>query len=155
MKVNLTNIEIANIIAYSKTETSVVQDASYKFSITFAWNLKKNLSKLMKIYDDFVQMQNEIMDVYSDDEHSEITEDNQRRVKTEYFAEYNEKMNALYNEQNEVEISIVKLDKIVPGGIEGLDNTGISIMDLDILSFMIDESETEEESKPLITTESE
>ena len=155
MKENLTNIEIANIVAYSKLETSVVQDASYKFSITFAWNLKKNLGKLLKIYEDFVQMQNEIMDVYSDDEHSEITEDNQRRVKTEYFAEYNEKMNALYNEQNEVEISIVKLDKIVPGGIEGLDNTGISIMDLDILSFMIDESETEEESKPLITTESE
>lgn len=155
MKVNLTNIEIANIVAYSKLETSVVQDASYKFSITFAWNLKKNLGKLLKIYEDFVQMQNEIMDVYSDDEHSEITEDNQRRVKTEYFAEYNEKMNALYNEQNEVEISIVKLDKIVPGGIEGLDNTGISIMDLDILSFMIDESETAEESKPLITTESE
>lgn len=155
MKVNLTNIEIANIVAYSKLETSVVQDASYKFSITFAWNLKKNLGKLLKIYEDFVQMQNEIMDVYSDDEHSEITEDNQRRVKNEYFAEYNEKMNALYNEQNEVEISMVKLDKIMPGGIEGLDNTAISIMDLDILSFMIDESETEEESKPLITTESE
>ena len=141
MKVNLTNIEIANIVAYSKLETSVVQDASYKFSITFAWNLKKNLGKLLKIYEDFVQMQNEIMDVYSDDEHSEITEDNQRRVKNEYFAEYNEKMNALYNEQNEVEISMVKLDKIMPGGIEGLDNTAISIMDLDILSFMIDESE--------------
>ena len=100
-------------------------------------------------------MQNEIMGEYSDDEHSEITEDNQRRVKNEYFAEYNEKMNALYNEQNEVEISMVKLDKIVPGGIEGLDNAGMSIMDLDILSFMIDESETEKESKPLITTESE
>lgn len=155
MKVNLTNIEIANIVAYSKLETSVVQDASYKFSITFAWNLKKNLGKLLKIYEDFVQMQNEIMDVYSDDEHSEITEDNQRRVKTEYFAEYNEKMNALYYEHNEVEISMVKLDKIVPGGIEGLDNTGISILDLDILSFMIDESVTEEESKPLITTECE
>ena len=43
MKVNLTNIEIVNIVAYSKLETSVVQDASYKFSITFAWNLKKDL----------------------------------------------------------------------------------------------------------------
>lgn len=155
MKVNLTNIEIANIIAYSKTETSVVQDASYKFSITFAWNLKKNLSKLMKIYDDFVQIQNEIMAVYSDDEHSDIMEDNQRKVKDKYLIEYNTKMNELYCAPNELEISMVKLDKIVPGGIEGLDNTGMSIMDLDILSFMIDESETEEESKPLITTESE
>lgn len=152
MKVNLTNIEIANIIAYSKTETSVVQDASYKFSITFAWNLKKNFSKLMKIYDDFVQMQNDIMAAYSDDEHSDIT-GHQRKVKDEYLVEYNNKMNELYCASNEVEIAMVKLDKLVPGGINGLDNSGMSIMDLDILSFMIDESETE--SKESITAESE
>lgn len=152
MKVNLTNIEIANIIAYSRTETSVIQDSSYKFSITFAWNLKKNLNKLMKIYDDFAQMQNEIMAAYSDDEHSDITGD-QRKVKYEYLVEYNNKMNELYCASNEVEIAIVKLDKLVPGGISGLDNSGMSIMDLDILSFMIDESETE--SKESITAESE
>lgn len=145
MKVNLSNLEIANIIAYSRLETSVVQDATCKFSITFAWNLKKNLSKLGKLYEDFTQMQNEIMAAYGDDTHSEINENNQRIVKDEYLVEYNNKLNELYNATNEVEISMVKMGKIVPGGIAGLDNTGMSIMDFDILSFMIDESDTESE----------
>lgn len=143
MKVNLKNIEIANIVAYSRLETSVVQDATYKFSITFAWSLKKNLGKLYKLYEDYVQMYNEIIEFYNDNEHSVTDECGQRHIKEEYLQEYNNKISELYSADNEVDISMVKLSKIVPGGLNGLDNSAMSVMDFDILSFMIDESEEE------------
>lgn len=144
MKVNLKNIEIENIVEYSRLETSVIQDATYKFTISFAWSLRKNLVKLYKLYEDYAQMHNEIVEFYNDDEHSVVDKDGQRKVKKEFLQEYNNKISELLFAENEVDMSIVKLSKVVPGGLDGLDHSAIAVKDLDILSFMIDESKSDE-----------
>ena len=135
MKKTLTNLEVANIIAYSNTEDSIAQNIAIKFPMSFAWKFRKNLNRLKTVNDNFAQRQQEIISFYSDDTYSYVNdkENSSRIVKDEYVEEYNKKLSDLYAQSTDLDIDQVKLSELLAAKIE------LSIPELDILSFMIDE----------------
>lgn len=141
MKISLSNFEIMNIIGYVNNEDSIVVNTAKKFSVTFVWAFRNNIKTLLALNESINQLDQEIMDYYADDEYSYTNEDGIRVVKNEYLGEFNNKRLELFNQVNDVEIQKVKLNKLVPGGIDALDDVGVSIRDMDMLSFMIDDPE--------------
>lgn len=143
MKVTLKNIEILNIMAYVNSGEAIVTNPTAKFSIAFAWAFRKGIKILGTLAENIELLHKEINDYYSDDEHSQINEDDKenRVIKEEFVKEYNDKLTELFNQENEIEIEKIKLQQIAPGGAEGLYNTGMSIVDIDMLSWIIDDTE--------------
>lgn len=139
MKISLTNIEITNIMGYVNSDNSIMKNTTMKFTMEFAWKFRKNVKKIADAYDIFTKLQEEIMQSYSDDEHSELNEDGNRMVKPEFAEEYSQKMNDLYLQETSIDIDYVKLDRLCLGGIEGMDRIELSIPELEVLSFMIDD----------------
>lgn len=138
MTVTLTNLEILNIVEYANSENAIVNTPN-KFSAKFAWNWRKNIKKLRELNNEFVSLQQDLINYYSNDEYSYVNDEDNRVLKDEYIQEYNEKLQELYMESNEIDINEIKIDNLVPGGIDALDEFGISVTELDLLSFMIAE----------------
>lgn len=147
MKISLTNIEITNIMGYVNSEDSVMKNPTMKFTMEFAWKFRKNIKKIADAYDTFTKLQEEIMQNYSDDEYSELNEDGNRMVKEKFIEEYSQKMNDLYLQETSVDIDYVKLDRLCLGGIEGMDKIALSVPELEVLSFMIDDRIEEKETE--------
>lgn len=126
----LTNSEILTITGFANAPSSFVNDPTTKLTVKFAWNWRKNLKKLQELADEINAMRQKIVDEFSDDEHS-YTNDAGRFVKAEYLEEYGSKVDELLSQENEVEISKIK--------IEDLGNIEISIPEMDAIGFMIEE----------------
>lgn len=148
MKITLTNIELTNIMGYINSEDSIAKKANMKFTMEFVWKFRKNVKKLNDAYDMFTKLQEEIMQSYATDEYSFVDENGNRLVKPECIEEYSRKMNELYLQSNELDIDMVKIEKLCMGGLEGMDKVEISIPELEVLSFMI-EDDFEEEKKEI------
>jgi hypothetical protein len=126
----LTNSEILTITGFAKASSSFVNNPAAKLTVKFAWNWRKNLKKLQELTDEINAMRQKIVDEFSDDEHSYANDDG-RFVKAEYLEEYASKVDELLSQENEVEISKIK--------IEDLGNIEISIPEMDAIGFMIEE----------------
>ena len=147
MKMTLTNIDIANILNYVNSENSIAKNTSMKFAIEFAWKFRKNIKKLTDAHEVFAKLQEEIMQSYSTDEYSTKNENGERFVKPEYMDEYSKKLNELFMQTNEIDIDIVKIEKIAIGGVDKIE---LSIPELEAISFMIDDSLYEVENVDVI-----
>lgn len=151
MKKTLTNIDIANIMAYVNSEDSISRKTTMKFTMEFVWKFRKNVKKLSDAHETFTKLQEEIMQGYATDEFSYVNEDGNRMVKEEYINEYGQKMNDLYLQTTELDVDMVKIEKLCMGGLEGMDKVELSIPELEVLSFMIDDDF--EEEKEIINNE--
>lgn len=134
----LTNAEIANIIAYTNTDDSITKNTSRKFTIEFAWLFRKNLIKIRELYEVFIQIQQDIANSFSDDEHSVIEESSgQRIVREKYEQEYLKQMNELMSQKNEVDIQTILFSHLVPDG----ESTSISLPEMEVFAFMIEDDD--------------
>lgn len=168
MRKTFMNIEVANIVAYFNQATEALKVLPLKTR----WALKKNLETLIPAAQNIDKFRNdvteELREQYFSDEKSDVVmvpetdaEGNPvldengeevlqegRRVKEEFMAEFNEKVNALNKEIQELwvesaeyEISCIDLDAFV----ESLpDDTDISFELVEMLSFMDKKTEGDE-----------
>lgn len=137
MKMTLTNIDIVNIVNYVNSENSIAKNTAMKFAMEFAWKFRKNIRKLTDAYEEFMKLQEELRNGYSTDEYSTESENGERFVKPEFIEEYSKKLNELFVQTNEIDIDMVKIEKIAIGGMDKLE---LSIPDMEAISFMIDDS---------------
>ena len=144
MKMTLTNLDIVNIVNYVNSEDSIAKNTAMKFSVEFAWKFRKNAKKLTDAYEVFTKLQEEIQNGYSTDAYSSENENGQRFVKPEFMEEYAKKINELFAQTNEIDVDMVKIEKICVGGMDKLE---LSIPDIDAISFMIDDSFEESKSE--------
>ena len=126
----LTNSDILSIVGFANDGKSFVNNREVKLTVKFAWNWRKNLRKIQELADAIAEARQEIVDEFSDDEHSYVNEEG-RFVKDEYLAEYSGKIGELYGQENEVDIAKVR--------IEDLGNFEISVPEMDVIGFMIEE----------------
>lgn len=130
----LKNIEIKNILDWYN-ESSFAKDTTIKFNMKFAYNFLKNIKALQNLNETIQLGINDLIGYYSDDKYSFVNEKGDRFVKEEYMTEYNNKMNDLMGQENEIEIVKMKIEEIMSNDSNGV----LSIKDMDMISFMIDE----------------
>ena len=138
------NFEALNIYNYVNRQENnkyPMLDLLNKLNVKVKWAFRANFKKIediVKLYNDVLKdLQNE----YSDDIHSvESTETDEngneskiRTVKDEYMKDYQDKVRELLDQENEISVKIIN--------IEDIENTDLNFTDLEILSFMINESE--------------
>lgn len=139
--ITLTNLDIENIVAYANNDEAIVNKTN-KFSAKFAWNWRKNMKKLRDLNAEFTSLRQDLIDRYSADEYSYTREeDGARIVKEDYVEEYNTRLQELYMESNDIEVNTVKIDHLLPGGSDALDSFEISVAELEVLAFMIEDEE--------------
>lgn len=120
------NIDILSIVtAYQKADGTLTLPA--KVAWTRRVNLKK-LSEAKAIIDEAMQ---DLQNKYADDEHSEATEDGQRKVKSEYMADFVKAQGDILMQDTDVDI------KKVP--IEDLGDIALTDKQMDTIAFMIEE----------------
>lgn len=138
----LTNLEVSNIYNYfnrNENNTFPMLELLNQFSVKAKWafhiNLKK-IEEIVKLYNDVLK---DLQLEYSDDEHStESTETDDkgkettiRTVKDKYIKEYQDKMQELLNQENDISVRTISIDDIA--------DVKLDFVDLEMLSFMIDE----------------
>lgn len=130
----LTNTEILTTLAKINDSADF---GTISLPIKFLWELKKNIGKLEDIKVQFDKMVDEINKVYSDEEHSILSKDeNQneiREVKKEYLDEFIKKKTELLEVDNEVRLSVFS--------IEDLGDHAFTLETLQALSVFIDDAE--------------
>lgn len=138
----LTNFEVSNIYNYvnrHENDTFPMLVLLNQFSVKVKWAFRTNLKKIeeiVKVYNDVLK---DLQAEYSDNEHSvestDVDKDGKeskiRTIKTEYVEEYQNKMRELLNQENEISIKMID--------IEDIEDVKLDFVDLEILSFMINE----------------
>lgn len=138
----LTNLEVSNIYNYfnrNENNTFPMLELLNQFSVKAKWAFRINLKKIeeiVKLYNDVLK---DLQLEYSDDEHStESTETDDkgkettiRTVKDKYIKEYQDKMQELFNQENDISVRTISIDDIA--------DVKLDFVDLEMLSFMIDE----------------
>ena len=138
----LTNLEVSNIYNYfnrNEDNTFPMLELLNQFSVKAKWAFRINLKKIeeiVKLYNDVLK---DLQLEYSDDEHSiESTETDDkgkettiRTVKDKYIKEYQDKMQELLNQENDISVRTININDIADVKLE--------FVDLERLSFMIDE----------------
>lgn len=125
-------------------------------SVKTLWSLKKNMKKIDEISNNFTEFRNSLEDKlkadYFNDEKSEpskfLNENGQEveglKVKDEYLNEYQEELNSLNNQINDLLISKeeIVLNAIdIESEIENMSSSEITMDDLDMLSVFENEEE--------------
>lgn len=147
--------ECVNVSAWYKN----VRENSTKLnglSVKTLWSLKKNMKKIDEISNNFTEFRNSLEDKlkadYFNDEKSEpskfLNENGQEveglKVKDEYLNEYQEELNSLNNQINDLLISKeeIVLNAIdIESEIENMSSSEITMDDLDMLSVFENEEE--------------
>ena len=138
----LTNLEVSNIYNYfNRNENNIfpMLELLNQFSVKAKWAFRINLKKIeeiVKLYNDVLK---DLQLEYSDDEHSiESTETDDkgkettiRTVKDKYIKEYQDKMQELLNQENDISVRTININDIA--------DVKLDFVDLEMLSFMIDE----------------
>ena len=136
--IKLSNFEISNIVEILMDSQSIINtsDPEKKLPIEVLWKIDENLEKLMNINSRIKKKRNEIEQEYINDECSYIdtleSGEQIRRIKKEYFKEFNEKIMELMQIQNEIEINPVE--------IKTLKNYLLVPKDFRSIRFMLDNS---------------
>lgn len=120
------NIDILTIVnAYQNTDGTLTLPAKV------AWTRRVNIRKLIdakSIIDEALQ---DIQKQYADDEHSEATEDGQRKVKPQYIAAYAQAQADVLTQETDVDIKTIS--------IEELGDITLTDRQMDTIAFMISE----------------
>ena len=101
-----------------------------KLPAAVAWKRRLNFDKLFKAKGIIDEALREVGQRFSDDEHSEATEDGGRKVKPEYMQEFVTAQGEILTQDTPVDIQKVSIDAI--GDVELTD------ADMDTLAFMIE-----------------
>lgn len=138
----LTNLEVSNIYNYfnrNENNTFPMLELLNQFSVKAKWAFRINLKKIEEIVKLYNEVLKDLQLEYSDDEHSiESTESDDkgkettiRTVKDKYIKEYQDKMQELLNQENNISVRTISIDDIA--------DVKLDFVDLEMLSFMIDE----------------
>ncbi len=95
-----------------------------------AWKRRLNLDKLFRAKALIDEALKEVAQRYSDDEHSEATEDGNRRIKSDFMKDFALAQGEILTQDTPVDIQKVPIDTI--GDVE------LSDSDMDTLAFMIE-----------------
>ncbi len=165
-KMELTNLEILNIVAWYKDFKASKKNEELPLRVQY--DLERNIAKMIEPAQSFETFRNDrIKDIQNEfitDEKSYIAKEIQRdengnpvigedgkaieeeirKVKDEYFADYQDKiikMNAelekIAVEKEEISVKTFDLDEM----IDKLENTSLKLDDLNMLAFMDNEGE--------------
>lgn len=122
------NLDILAIVsAYTDKKSDI------KLPAAVAWKRRLNLDKLFKAKAIIDEALKDVGQRFSDDEHSEATEDGNRKVKPEYMQEFVTAQGEILTQDTPVDIQKVSIDAI--GNVE------LSDSDMDTLAFMIEGGE--------------
>ena len=120
------NIDILSIVtAYQKADGTLTLPAKV------AWTRRVNLKKLSEAKSIIDEAMQDLQRKYADDEHSEATEDGQRKVKSEYMAEFIKTQGDILMQDTDVDIKKVS--------IEDLGDIALTDKQMDTIAFMIEE----------------
>lgn len=123
------NLEIVGIVnAYTAQKE---KSEGVKLPAAVAWKRRVNIDKLFKAKALIDEAVKEIHQKYSDDDHSEATEEGGRKVKAEYMTEFFREQGDILAQETPVEISKVK--------IEDLGDVSLTDADMDTIAFMIED----------------
>lgn len=138
---NFTTQEILNI---AMQLNQLEEEKINSLPIKFGWILEKNIEKLNAVLKPFFEFRdkkiNQIKEKYSSQEYSIKKEDNQHEIKEEFKNQYEEEiqklsqeLNEIAQQTNEVDITQVDLDKFV----ENLpDDSSLTLKDVLSFKFM-------------------
>lgn len=142
----LTNLEILNIYNYVNRSEDLNGEKTYpmlkllnQFSTKVKWAFHVNLKKIEDVVTIYNNVVKDVQQEYSDDEHSiesTDTDNNKTKIRTikeKYLKEYQEKIQELLLQENEISIKLISIDD--------LSDANLDFADLEILSFMINENE--------------
>ena len=122
------NLEIVSIVnSYMDHKSDV------KLPAAVAWKRRVNLDKLIRAKGLIDDAMKELGERYSDDEHSDESENGTRKVKPEFLAEYLKEQADILSQDTDVDIRKAKVEDL--GDIE------ISDADMDTLAFMIEDGD--------------
>lgn len=138
----LLTIEALNLLGWAQQENGFI--TTVKLPMKLMWNLQDDLKALIEIKEKFNEFNKKIEEKYGDDEHSfdaeEIDENGQtqkmRRVKDEYLQEFNKERNEIFTQENKIKVKVFDIEDF--GDIE------VSVQDMGMLSFFIDDEEEKE-----------
>lgn len=145
-------LEVLNICTWYKQARENEKKPLNDLPLKAQWNLKKNIAALTPIAENFFSLQQEseeqLRSAYISDEKSYVDTDENgqeiRKVKDEYLDDFqkevndlNNKLNDILNEENEFDLAIIDVDKIIDE--IGDKETELSVDDLEILSLMAEE----------------
>lgn len=140
--ITLYNYEVNNIVEALRNPQSIMytNDPEKKLPISVLWKMDENFEKLQNIAIRIQKKREEIEMDYADDEHSYIDDSEQgmgnRKVKEEYFEEFNKRLSELMSIQNAVDIDCID--------IETLKDYSLVPRDYRTIRFMLDKDEKEE-----------
>ncbi len=152
MKKALTTLEVLNIGAWYKQARESEKKPLNSLPLKVQWILKKNMTVLNPIIENFTNLQKEAEDElrnnYISDEKSFADKDADgndiRKIKDEYMSEFqdevadmNSKLNDILMEVTEIEFSPIDVDKILDE--IGDKETPLTVEDLEILELMKEE----------------
>lgn len=140
----ITNAEVLNIIGYADTDTAIINKKDTKLTMEFVWKFRKNIKRLRSLKEEYDSMIKDLAESYSNDEKSHVVEDGSRILNQEYTDEYNQKVYDLLIQENEVNVDMIDFDRVIIGGISAMNEIGISLPELNVIMFMIDDDEQEE-----------
>ena len=127
------NIEIISIVNSYRLLHQVSE--GIKLPVKVAWTRRVNMDKLFHAKGIIDEALKEIRDKYFDDVHSEEheTEDGKkdRRIKKEYEQDFLNEQKEITEQETDIEIRKVKL--------EDLGDVNLSDLEMDTLSFMLEE----------------
>ena len=125
------NLEIVAIVNAFMAQKQ--KGEGIKLPAAIAWKRRLNLDKLFKAKGVIDEALKEVGQRFSDDEHSEATEDGNRKIKPAFMQEFVTAQGEILTQDTPVDIQKVPIDAI--GDVE------LSDADMDTLAFMIEGGE--------------
>ena len=150
--ITLYNYEVNAIVETLKNPQSIMNtnDPEKRLPIGVLWKIDENFEKLQNIANRIQKKREEIEMEYIDDEHSFVDNSEQgmgnRRVKDEYFNEFNDRIRELMSIQNAIDIDCVDVD--------ALKDYSLIPRDYRSIRFMLDkENDVNEETEKIETVD--
>lgn len=132
-KITFSNYEIDAIVRNLDSPDSILStdDPEKRLPISALWIMETNLDKMRDIARKIAKEREKIEMPFSDDEHSEVFEENGqtvRRIKSQYMEDFQKQMAELLDIQNEIEISLVDVNVLERFSVTPRDFRSIKFM---------------------------
>lgn len=135
--VTLTNGEIEFIMNYMNGDSYCFKKTNNKVIGTVSWAMFTNRKALTEAATRIDEFRTEINNGYINDEKSYVTKDDEgndvRRVKTEYFDEYQKEIDELAAQRTDVTVTTIS--------VKDLEDCVMDDLDYSMMAFLIEENE--------------
>lgn len=110
----LRNYEIIDIANRLNNRDSIInsKDTDKKLPVRILWTINGNVKAIKSVLDRITEAEQKINEEYFNEEKSNSTENGQLEIKAEYRQEFIDKKKQLMEIENEVEITMIKLDEL-------------------------------------------